>query len=130
MRAAKSAIYHAKKTAQEEKFSDLNSNDKKKQIFKLARKMKDENQDIVGEKCIKQDNGSIVFSDTDKLAAWKSHYEKLMNVEFPWNPETLDEVPPVLGPPPLIDQKGNTSHEGRKGCRTLGYSSRDDTGRW
>ena len=32
------------------------------------------------------------------LEAWKEHYERLLNVEFPWNPEDLSEESPVEGP--------------------------------
>ena len=46
--------------------------------------MKNENQDIVGEKYIKDDDSNLAFDDKSKLAAWKYHYEKLPNVEFPW----------------------------------------------
>ena len=53
----KSALYVAKRKAQEEKFSQLESCDSKNFIFKLARRMKRENQDIVGEKCVKNDEG-------------------------------------------------------------------------
>ena len=51
-RKAKSAVYPARKRAQEEKFGGLKSNDQRIQIFKEACRMKNENQDIVGEKCI------------------------------------------------------------------------------
>ncbi|KAI8498340.1 Kinesin-like protein kif22 [Branchiostoma belcheri] len=101
-RAAKSAIHLAKKSAQEAKFSNIVNNDEKNKIFKLARHMKQDNRDVIGEKCIKKDDGNIAFTDTEKLAAWRSHYEKLLNVEFPWNPDDLDETPPVQGPPPSI----------------------------
>ena len=29
--------------------------------------------------------------------AWKEHYERLLNVEFPWNPEDLSVESPVEG---------------------------------
>ena len=31
------------------------------------------------------------------LAAWKCHYEKLLNVEFPWGSNTLSEEQPFQG---------------------------------
>ena len=34
-----------------------------------------------------------------KLIAWKCHYEKLLNVEFPWDSNTLSEEQPLQGPP-------------------------------
>ena len=33
-----------------------------------------------------------------KKKAWREHYERLLNVEFPWNPEDLSEESPVEGP--------------------------------
>ncbi|KAI8516232.1 Kinesin-like protein kif22 [Branchiostoma belcheri] len=107
-RAAKSEIYYAKKSAKVARFSNITTNDMTNQIFKLARSTKSENQYVTGEKCIKQDDGSIAFTEADKLSAWKCHYDRLLNVEFPWNPEVLDEALPVYGPPPKID-KSRTS---------------------
>jgi len=46
---AKSMVYAARKGAQEEKFGDLGTTKQRNQIFKEAQKMKDENQDIVGD---------------------------------------------------------------------------------
>ena len=33
-----------------------------------------------------------------KAFSWKEHYERLLNVVFPWNPEDLSEESPVEGP--------------------------------
>ena len=98
-RKTKSAVYAARKRAQEDKFGDLKSNDQRNQIFKKTRRMKNENQDIVREKCIKNDDGNLAFDDKSKLAAWNCHYEKLLNVEFPWDSNTLSQEQPFQGPP-------------------------------
>ena len=34
-----------------------------------------------------------------KLTACKCHYEKLLNVDFPWDSNTLSEEQPLQGPP-------------------------------
>ena len=68
-------VYLTKKAASEAR-SKLNN------VFKIARKMKSENQDIVGEKCVRNDQGNIVYDDDAKLLAWKEHYHRLSNVEF------------------------------------------------
>jgi hypothetical protein len=96
---AKTEVYQAKKAASEEKFQNLESKDGRNYIFKLAKRLKGENQDIIGEKCVKDDNGNLTLSDQDKLNAWKSHYQKLLNEEFPWNPDHLTTPEPVQGPP-------------------------------
>ena len=64
--------------------------------------MKGENQDIVGDKCVRDDNGNLAIDDQAKLAAWKTHYERLLNVEFDWDRDSLDEQPAVEGPPIYI----------------------------
>ena len=38
------------------------------------------------------------LDDPSKQRAWKEHYERLLNVEFPWNPEDLSDELPVEGP--------------------------------
>ena len=98
-RKGKQAVYLARKAAQDAKFNDLSLNDQKNQLFKQARKMKGENQDIVGDKCVRDDNGNLAIDDQAKLAAWKTHYERLLNVEFDWDSDSLDEQPAVEGPP-------------------------------
>ena len=58
--------------------------------------MKSENQDIVVDKCIKDDDDNLDFDD--KSATWKSHYKRLFNVEFPWDSSTLSEEQLFQGP--------------------------------
>jgi hypothetical protein len=98
-RDAKSVVYRAKKAAQQKIFQDIDSINGRNHIYKLAKQMKSENQDIIGEKCVKDDNGVLTYSDQDKLNAWKNHYEKLLNEEFPWSREHLSSPPPTEGPP-------------------------------
>ena len=31
------------------------------------------------------DKGNLTISDKAKLHAWKAHYQRLLNVEFPWD---------------------------------------------
>ena len=40
-----------------------------------------------GKKPVKNDAGQLALDEDAKRAAWKEHYERLLNVEFPWNPE-------------------------------------------
>ena len=60
--------------------------------------MKKTNQDVVGEKCIRNDEGNLASTEEEKKLAWKSHYEKLLNTEFDWDRDSLSEVHPVEGP--------------------------------
>ena len=60
-RHAKRAVYIAKKAAQDAKFGNLDRAEQKNKLFREARKMKSENQDIVGDKCIKDDEGKLAW---------------------------------------------------------------------
>ena len=60
--------------------------------------MRRDNQDVMGEKPVKNDAGQLSLDEESKKEAWKEHYEHLLNVEFPWNPEDLSEESPVEGP--------------------------------
>ena len=103
-RNAKRTVYTAKKTAEEKKFSDLKPG--MDDIFKIAKQLRKDNQDVVGDKCVKDDSGNLSFDNEAKKVAWKQHYERLLNEEFSWNPEDLTADPvvgPVVGPPIHID---------------------------
>ena len=85
--------------------SQLESSDDKSFIFKLAKRMKRENQDNVGDKCVNNDEGCLTCKGSAKLKAWKSHYERLLNVEFMWNSGSLADLNPKIGPPLYITQE-------------------------
>ena len=67
--------------------------------------MKHENQDIVGDKCMKNGEGCLTYDDSTKLKDWTSHYERLLNVEFVWDSNTLPELEPKIGPPLYITEE-------------------------
>ena len=57
------------------------------------------NQNVVGEKCVRNYAGELSLSDDDKMKAWVEHYSRLLSVEFEWPSDLLSEAPPVEGPP-------------------------------
>ena len=63
----KRAVYIAKQDAQFEQFARINSNSDKSKIFKLAKRLKQENTDIVEEKCISNDEGKLALTVTENL---------------------------------------------------------------
>ena len=70
----RSEICAAKKLAKEQRFANiLCRDDEKLAIFKVAKQISKKNKDIVGEKCIHNDDGSLALSDGSKRQAWKSH---------------------------------------------------------
>ena len=61
--------------------------------------MRKENVDAVGDKPVKNDTGEMSMSEEAKQNAWAEHYERLLNVEFDWDPDHLSNEPLLEGPP-------------------------------
>ena len=72
---------------------------KSSDIFRLTNQMRKENVDVVGDKPVKNDTGEMSMSEEAKQNAWAEHYERLLNVEFDWDPDHLSNEPPLEGPP-------------------------------
>ena len=92
-------MYAAKKTAEDRKFADLKPG--MSNIYKIAKQMRNDNQDVIGDKYVKDDFGNLSIDIDAKKVAWKQHYECLLNVEFPWNDKNLSSDA-IVGPPVLI----------------------------
>ena len=44
---------------------------------------------------MKNDAGEMSMSDDSKQKAWLEHYQRLLNVEFDWDPNHLSDESPV-----------------------------------
>ena len=103
-RVAKKKMYAAKKKAEEVQFANVASDkEDRNQLFKIARQMVKTNVDVVGDKCVTNDE--LACTDSEKLSAWKQHYEKLLNEEFPWEKEHPVHKEPCQGPHPKIERE-------------------------
>ena len=58
-------------------------------IFRLAKQIKHNNQDVVGKKPVLNDTGTLSLDDSAKKAAWREYYVCLLNHEFPWDENNL-----------------------------------------
>ena len=67
--------------------------------YRLANQFRRENTDVVGDKPVKNDAGEMSMREDSKQKAWLEHYQRLLNVEFDWDPDHLSYQPPVEGPP-------------------------------
>ena len=54
----------------------------------LANQFRRENTDV-GDKPVKNDTGEMSMSEDSKQKAWLEHYQRLLNVEFDWDPDHL-----------------------------------------
>ena len=64
--------------------------------------MRKENVNVVGDKPVKNDTEEMSMSEEAKQNAWAEHYERLLKVEFDWDPEHLSNEPLLKGSPILI----------------------------
>ena len=81
-------------------------NDQKYDVFKIAKRMLKNNQDNIGEQCIRNDDDVLAISDEDKKIALKSYHGKLLNTEF-----TLSHCQNVAGLSPFYYYCGRCSSE-------------------
>ena len=72
---------------------------KSSEVYRLANQFRRENTDVVGDKPVKNDAGEMSMSEDSKQKAWLEHYQRLLNVEFDWDPDQLSYPSPVESPP-------------------------------
>ena len=70
-------------------------------IFYISKQLKSDNQDVGGDKCVKDDSGNLSIDNKINKVAWKQHYKRLLNKKFSYNSEHLT-ADTVAGPPVLI----------------------------
>ncbi|GAB1601048.1 hypothetical protein Ahia01_000383000 [Argonauta hians] len=96
-REAKRQVYIAKQGAQEKLFANIACReDEQREAFHLARQSVKEKKDVVGDSCVRNDYGKLALI-LEKKEAWKCHYERLINVENEWDPDSFPLVDPTEG---------------------------------
>jgi len=91
-RNAKRVICSAKEKKQKECVNDLNDSEYQNEIFRMAKQMVKERQDITGINCIKGASGKVIVDDKGIRDSWKEYMEKLMNEENEWDHKISAEV--------------------------------------
>ena len=56
------------------------------------------NNDVIGDKCVKDKDNNLMVGDNGEMCVWKAHYEQLLNKEFYWDDGLLSIQPSVEGP--------------------------------
>ena len=92
-RRSKRAVYKAKSEAEKRRFSDVGRrDDQRNEVFKIAKAIVKTNQDIIGEQCIRNDEGKLAVTNVDMKQAWKSYHQHLLNTEYEWEKDNLPEA--------------------------------------
>ena len=90
-------MHHARQEADKKVYENIDP--KSSEVYHLANQFRRENTDVVGDKPVKNDAGEMSMSEDSKQKAWLEHYQRLLNVEFDWDPDHLSYQPLVEGPP-------------------------------
>ena len=84
-RNARHAVHHARQEADKKVYENIDP--KSSEVYRLANQFRRENTDVVGDKPVKNDAGEMSMSEDSKQKAWLEHYQRLLNVEFDWDPD-------------------------------------------
>ena len=66
------------------------------------KRLKDDKKE---EKYIRDDCRFLALNNTEQAKAWKAHCERLLNIEFEWNKESIIDHAAVQGPNMSITEK-------------------------
>jgi len=82
----------AKEKKQKECANDLNDAEHPNEIFRMAKQMVKERQDITGSNSLKRVSGKVIVDEKGIKDFWKEYMEKLMNEENEWDHGISAEV--------------------------------------
>ena len=101
-RVTRRQMYEVKSKAETEHFGNLStSKNCRENACRIAKHIANANKDVIhASRTIRVVSSSL----TQKLKAWKEHYEKLLNEEFPWDRNLLQMENPKEGPAPLLEK--------------------------
>ena len=74
------------------------------------------NQNVVDDKCIRNDTGELSLCEEKKLEAWVEHYSILLNVDIDWPSDSLVDDSPITAP-----ANGVSTDIFRKGSKAIQY---------
>jgi hypothetical protein len=96
--AAKKEVRKAQEVERTRLVEKLEEGDGKGNMFRVVKQMVAKNRDVVGDGCIKDEDGKVVV-DQDRLKdVWRRYFEKLLNEEFDWDRDSLEAGHAVSGP--------------------------------
>ena len=91
----KKEVQKAKDAAWRSWSGDLNTDDGRNKMFKLAQQMKKDKKDVLGANFVRDGQGNIMVEGDEVVCRWKEYFDGLLNEE---NPSTREEIPAVEGP--------------------------------
>ena len=95
---AKRAIFKAKNDERKKFCEDLEREDEKSNLFRVAEQLVNKNIDVVGANFVKDSEGKIVEEEDKLMEVWRAQYDGISNEEFTWDRKGLTNVSQVCGP--------------------------------
>ena len=86
-RSTRYAVHHARQEADKKVYENIDP--KSSEVYRLANQFRRENTDVVGDKPVKNDAGEMSMSEDSKQKTWLEPYQRLLNIEFDWDPDHL-----------------------------------------
>ena len=120
---ARQAMHHACQETDKKVYKNIDP--KSSEVYRLAYQFRRQNTDVVGDKPVKNDAGEMSMQK-----AWLEYYQRLLKVDFDWDPDHLSDKPPVEGPPiPITTDmvKKAISGEGGQSTGPIRHKGGDDT---
>src|SRR5208282_1745331 len=102
---ASKEIYKAQETERKKFGAKLSEEDMKGNLFRIAKQLVRSNKDVVGSGSMKDREGNIAVDDSRIKQVWKEYFEKLLNEEFEWNKDLLEDASPTRGPAARITEE-------------------------
>ena len=84
---ARKAVAKAKERGNDELAKELESEEGKQKVFKVAKQMARERVDVSKVNCLKDSRGRLILDESGKKRVWKEYMEKLLNEENEWDGE-------------------------------------------
>jgi len=100
---AKRGVAIAKDTERKEFAAKLDTEEGRRDVFKIAKQIAKEKEDVVGVKCLKNGLGEVLVDAKDIKVRWKEYMEKLLNVENEWDGDVVADM--VDGQPDRISER-------------------------
>ena len=88
---ARKEVAISKQIKRSEFIADLQMDENPSKIFKVAKGMIKEKQDISGVNCLKDSTGRLIIEEEEVKSTWKKYMEKLMNEENMWDRDVTTE---------------------------------------
>ena len=82
-------IFKAKNEERKKFCENLEREDEKGNLFRVAKQLVKRNRDVVGANCVKDRDMKVVVEEDRLMEIWRTQYDVLSNEEFAWDREGL-----------------------------------------